>query len=117
MMPAVRRPYSAGSAPVISSTLPASRGFSAWLNTLKPLGQDHAVQPVLQAVVLAADVQLAVAVLRHARRLQDHLVERRVLAAGRVSMAWDDERIGRGADLRLDGGARRVEPLGRDDDL
>ena len=44
-------------------------------------GQDDAVEAVLQAVVLAADVQLAEGILRHAGRLQDHLVEQRVLAA------------------------------------
>ena len=82
MMPAVRRPYSAGKRAGDQLDLPARRGLSAWLNTLRALGQDHAVEAELQAVVLAADVQLAEGILRDARRLQDDLVERRVLAGG-----------------------------------
>ena len=42
---------------------------------------DDAVQAVLQAVVLAAHMQLPEGVLRHARRLEHDLVEQRVLAA------------------------------------
>ena len=44
-------------------------------------GQDDAVEAVLQAVMLAADMQLAEGFLRHARRLQDHRIERGIVAA------------------------------------
>jgi hypothetical protein len=79
-------------------------------------GDDDAVETVLQRIVLAADVELPETVLRDAGRLQDHLVEQVVLAAGRVLDILLRERIGRSARLRLDGVARRVEPLGGDDD-
>ena len=82
MMPAVRRPYSAGRAPVISSTLSGEARAQRLAEHAQALGQDDAVQAELQAVVLAADVDLAVGILGDARRLQDDLVERRVLAAG-----------------------------------
>ncbi len=41
------------------------------------LGNDHAVDAVLQVRVVAAHVQAAVGILHHARRLQQHLVHRR----------------------------------------
>ena len=41
------------------------------------LGNDHAVDAVLQVGVVAAHVQAAVGVLHHAWRLQQHLVDRR----------------------------------------
>ena len=81
MMPAVRLPYSAGSAPVIRRTDSARRGIQGLAEHRNAFGQDDAVEPVLQAVMLAANMQLAEAILRHARRLQDHLVERGVVAA------------------------------------
>ena len=68
--------------------------------------QDDAVDAVLQAVVLAADVQLAEGILRHARRLQDHLIEQRVVAAGLVLDVLGGDRVGRGAELGLDAVAR-----------
>ena len=44
-------------------------------------GQDDAVEAVLQAVMLAADMQLAEGILRHAGRLQDHRIELEIVAA------------------------------------
>ena len=52
-------------------------------------GKDDPVQPVLQAVVLAADVQLPERVLRDTGRLQNHLIEESVVAARRgLDAAW-----------------------------
>ena len=48
---------------------------------LQAFRQLHAVDAVLQVPVLAADMDVAEAVLHHARRLQQHLVERLVGAA------------------------------------
>ena len=39
MMPAVRRPYSAGSAPVINFKEEISHGLNVWLKTLMPSGR------------------------------------------------------------------------------
>ncbi len=38
-MPAVRRPYSAGNAPVIRLSEEISRGLKVWLKTLMPSGR------------------------------------------------------------------------------
>ena len=48
---------------------------------LQAFRQLHAVDAVLQVPVFAADMDVAEAVLHHARRLQQHLVERLVGAA------------------------------------
>jgi hypothetical protein len=108
MMPAVRSPYSAGNAPVISVSEEISAG-QRLPEDADALGQDDAVEPVLQAVVLAAHVKLAEGILRHVRRLHDHLVEQRVVAArGRRDRGIIDG-VGRGAGLGLDAGAGLVE--------
>jgi len=44
------------------------------------VGQDDAVDAVLDIVVIAADVQLALLVVGHARRLQQHMIEGRMVA-------------------------------------
>jgi hypothetical protein len=61
---------------------PARRGSSVWPNTEMPSGNDDAVEAILQAVVLAAHMQLAEGILRHAGRLKDDLIEKIVIAAG-----------------------------------
>jgi hypothetical protein len=45
-----------------------------------PLRELYAVDAVLDVGVLAAHVDLTVGILRHARRLQDHLVEGSIVA-------------------------------------
>ena len=69
----------------------------------------------MQRVVLAADMELAEGILRHARRLQDHLVEQIVRTAGRGFDVLRGDGVGRGAGLRLDAVARRIQALGGDD--
>ena len=81
MMPAVRLPYSAGRAPVISRTDFGQPRIERLAEHRNAFRQDDAVEPVLQAVMLAADMQLAEGILGHARRLQDHRIERRIVAA------------------------------------
>ncbi len=78
-------------------------------------GQDHPVQAELQAVVLAADMELAVGILHRPRGLQDHLVEGGVLAAGHGLDGLGRDGVGRGADLGLNGIARLIQALGGDD--
>ena len=58
----------------------ANRGVRALAEQRQAFGQLHAVEPVLQVAVVAADMDLAEAVLHHAGRAQQHLVERRILA-------------------------------------
>ncbi len=72
MMPPVARPYSAGNAPVISSTDDASRGRGL-AEDADAFGKYDAVEPELQGVVLAADMELAERILHHARHLQNEL--------------------------------------------
>ncbi len=81
------------------------------------LRQDHVVQPVLDVGVVAPDVQLSERVLHHPRGLQDHLVERDVLAAGQDVHQLFGQRVGRGAERRLDGLAGGVQLLSGDHQL
>ena len=75
------------------------------------LGQDDAIQAVLQVVVIAAHVKLAEGVLGHIGRLHDHLVEQRVVRAGGCGDGGIIDGVGRGAGLGLDAGALLVELL------
>ena len=116
MMPAVRKPYCAGSAPVISDIGFAQPRSQALAEQRQALGQLHAVEPVLQVAVVAAHMELAEAVLGDARRAQQHLVERRVVARGMVSMALAGEIVAGCAEAGLDAAARLVETRGGDGD-
>ena len=78
--------------------------------------QDDAVQAVLQAVMLAAHMQLAEAVLGHAGRLQDHGIERGIVAARLGLNILGGDGVGRGAGLGLDAVAGRGQLLGGDGD-
>ena len=77
----------------------------------QPLGKLHAVEPVLQAAMVAADMDLAEAVLHDAGRPQQHLVERGVLAERRVADRRLAEIVAGRAEARLDLAALAVEPL------
>ena len=74
----------------------------------------HAVEPVLQIAVISADVNLAEAVLHHARRPQQDLAERSVLSLGDVFDGGAAEIVARRPEARLDGAAFAVEALGDD---
>jgi len=71
----------------------------------------HAVQAVLHIGVLVADVHLAEAVLRDAGRLQQDLLQGRLVALGQGLDGAAVEAVHGGAKAGLDGGARRVQPL------
>jgi hypothetical protein len=45
-------------------------------------GQDHAIDAVLHIGVVVTDMDLPEKILRHAWRLQQRLIERRILPAG-----------------------------------
>ena len=66
--------------------------------------------------MFAADVELAETILRHAGRLQDHRVERFIVAARLVENILRRDRIGRGTGLGLDAVARRGQAGGGDGD-
>jgi hypothetical protein len=72
-------------------------------------GQDDAVEAVLQIIVIAANVKLAERILGDIRCLQDHLVEQRVVAAGRGGDGRVIDGVGGGAGLGLNAGALLVE--------
>ena len=76
--------------------------------------QLHAVQPVLHVGMLAAQMDLAKAVLRRAGRLQQHLVQRRALALRDILQRIRREIVGRGTEGRLDLLPREIEPFGDD---
>jgi hypothetical protein len=80
------------------------------------LRQLHAVEPVLHVAHVAAHMDLAEAVLHHTGCAQQHLVQRRVLAQRHVVDGARREAVGRGAEARLDGAARFIEPRRRDSD-
>ena len=106
-MPPVSSPYSAGSAPSFCLTVSASLGSSVWPNTADTLGQDNAVDAVLQLVVLAADMELAVGILRHVGHLQNDRVEQRIVATGLTLNVLGGDGIGGSAQLGLNAIARR----------
>ena len=76
----------------------------------EPLGQDHPVQPVLEAVVLPAHVQLAETVLGHTRGLQHHLVQGDIVPAGDVLDGLGVQGIDRRPQAGLDLVPGGVEP-------
>ena len=110
----VRKPNCAGSAPVRTRDAAQRAGVEDLAEAGQALGQGHAVQPVLQVAVLAADMHLAEAVLHHAGGLQQDLVERLGAAAGQrldrlalhhrlaAAEAGEDALPRRGGALRLD---------------
>ena len=111
MMPAVSSPYSAGNAPVTRLIEEIRRGSRVCPNTAMPSGQNHAVDAVLQARVLAAHVVLPEGVLDDVGRLQYHLVEQRVGTARRGGDGLGIDRVRGGAGLGLDVRALFVEML------
>ena len=94
MIPAVRSPYWAGRAPA---------------EHRQAFGQYDAVQAVLHAVMLAANVELAIGILRHAGRLQHDLVQAGVVSGRHRLDGLAGDRVGGRAGLRLDGVPRRIE--------
>ena len=82
----------------------------------QPLGQDGAVDAVLQVAVIAAHVQLARAVLHHAWQLQHDLVETLVSSAGQRGDRLVVERVAVCAQAGLNRIARGVEPVRGDHD-
>jgi hypothetical protein len=80
------------------------------------LRQLHAIEPVLHVAHIAAYMDLAETVLHHPGRPQQHLVQRRALAQRHVADGARREAVGRGAEARLDGTARFIEPRRRDGD-
>ena len=99
-----------GQGPGDQRHLPRQPGAEGLAEHAEPFGQDHPVQPVLEAVVLPAHMQLAEAVLGHARGLQHHLVQGDIVPAGdvldRLTVEGVDRRPQAGLDL-VPGG---VEP-------
>ncbi len=79
-------------------------------------GQDDAVQPILQAVVLAAHVELAERILGDVGRLHDHLIQQIVVAAGGRSNGRLIDDVGGGTGLGLDAVAGLVQVLCDDRD-
>ena len=80
-------------------------------------GDDDAVEPILQVGVLVADVDHAIAVLDHARGLEQRLVEREVGAARLLLERFLVERILARAERRRDRIAGDVEPAAGDHDV
>ena len=109
--PAVWKPYCAGNAPVISVRLRAKRSAEDLAEHRQALGQFNTVQAVLDVGVLAAQVDLAEAVLRHAGGLQQHLVERSVVALRDVLQRLGRKVVAGGAEVGLDLLAGLVEAL------
>ncbi len=77
----------------------------------KAFRQLHAVQPVLHLVVVAAHVDLAKAVLRHAGRAQQHLVEAGIAALGNRGDGFLVEPCHGGAKASLNAAARGIQPF------
>ena len=112
MIPAVRKPYCAGRAPVISATELASRVSSDWPKTLIPSGSCTPLMRILQIGVVAADMDLAERILRDTRGLQQQLVQRLIVALRLGLDRGPAEIINGGAEAGLDLLACDVELLG-----
>jgi hypothetical protein len=82
----------------------------------QPRRQRYPVDAKLDGLHFVVDVDAAgrQSVLAYARRLQKDLIERVVRAPRLPVDPLAGDRVGRGADLRLDGGAGRLEPRGFD---
>jgi hypothetical protein len=115
MMPAVLRPYSAGTGDELH--LLRQPRIERLAEDAEAFGQDHAVKPVLQIVVLAADVKLSERILRCAWRLQDDLAEGAVRPTRLALYGRRIDDVGRGAGAGLNAVARVREPLRGDEDL
>src|SRR5450631_1304441 len=66
-----------------------------------PFRQNDAIDPILQAVVLAADMKLTEGILRNLGHLQDDLVEQRVISRGHLCNGRSIDGIGVRAGLGL----------------
>ena len=101
--PAVRSPYCAGSVPVSSDMLPTKLVSITGPKTRDPFGKHDAVDPVLDVRVFVADVKIGIGdgrIVGDAGRLQNHLVDRGVVALGqRFDRLAIDTRVGRRSDL------------------
>ena len=75
------------------------------------LRQFHTVEAILHLVVVASDVDLAETVLRDPRNLQQHLVQRGILAARHRRQRQRAELMDRGAETRLDRTPRPIEAM------
>ena len=115
-MPALRRPYSRRQAPGNQLQRRDHARRQGLPEDADAVGQDHAIQAELQAVVIAADVQLAEGILGGIRYLQHDLVELDVVAAGLRLDGLGIKLVGRGAGLGVDPRALLVQMLGCDDD-
>jgi len=96
------QPYRVGQARI--------QGLSEYGNAFR---QNDAVQPVLQAVMFAAHMQLTEAVLGHARHAQHHGIELGIVAARLGLNVLGGDGVGGGAGLGLDAVTRRRQLLRR----
>ena len=112
MIPAVRKPYCAGRAPVINATELASRVCKRLAEDVDPLRQLNPVDAELQIGVVAADMDLAERILGNAGRLQQQLVQRLIVALRLGLDRLPAEIVDGGAEAGLDLLARDVELLG-----
>ena len=113
MMPAVRSPNSAGNAPVTSFMFSTSRGLSVCPKKLMPSGRMMPSRRYWIAGVLASNVKLSERILCDVRRLQNHLIEQRIVATGRRLNGDFSDIVGRSADIDLDSIARIIQALRR----
>ena len=90
----------------------AKRGLNTWPKPVDSFGKLDAVDPVLEVGVLAADMDLAVGILRDAGRLQHHLVQRRVVTLRQIMNRLLVETVDAAAGLGRQAVARHVEPFG-----
>ena len=74
------------------------------------LGQLHAVEAELHLVMVAADVDLSIRVLRHAGCLQQRGVQRRVVALRQGLNGAAAEVVAGGAQVRLQLASRLIQP-------
>ena len=73
-MPVVTSPYCAGNEPVMRSIERGEARGQALAEKADALGQDHAVDPVLDIGVVVAEVDLTEGILGDVRRLQQGLI-------------------------------------------
>ncbi len=116
MMPARAQAIFRGSAPVIRLNRGDEPRVQGLAEDADAFRQDDAVEPILQAVVLAANVELAERILRHFGRLHDDLVEQGVVAARGRRDGGGIDGVGGRAGLGLDVGTALVQVLSGHDD-
>ena len=110
----MRSPYCAGSVPVSSVHAGDEVGVEQRAERRNTLGNDDAVDSILDVGVFVSDMEIGIGygrIVRHARHLQNDFVDRRVVTLRHVYNRLATDRVSRGSDLRQQVFSRLIHTL------